>query len=197
MTKEDLDKLASDLDTSEIRYLIDKKIENNAIEHQLLIEKQLPPTAQIVSDYSTKGYVQYQVEPTNGYKLVFRSLTPWQNDEAVKYAKANADNDAGMFQRLQARYRLAMGLVSVNGHNYANQTMPDQPYHMAASPQELKKALKEAADAKVAILDMDGMSDSLVSYQGTFELVVYNRVNGFKDVSEAIKNSTATREKNA
>lgn len=187
METKELDKLAEELDASEVRYIMNKQLDNISNETKLRIEKQVPSKEEIISEYSIKGYVQHDIEGMNGQKLTLRSLNPWQEEDSIRKAKLEAKGDGDIYGRSLFRWRLAHSLIAINGRNYAGQMVGDSPYSSIA-PADLKKMLDEAAQRRYEALEMDGLANMISQFLAIWDEIVFNRINGFKDLSQVLGN---------
>lgn len=195
ITSEYLDELLETLRPEHVNYLQIKTINSQVLELREELEKQAPSTEEIIAEYTENQYVEQSVQIMSGLKATFRTLAPGSFDESISYANLKSDNMEN-YKRILARRRLSHAIVSINGNMVGS--LPIQgSYHEIAMARDdgykgLEEELNKRADKAYDMLSYHGLADKISEAFGVWERIIYDRMNGIKDVGNVLKKSTRT-----
>lgn len=128
-----------------------------------------------------------------GLDVRLRTLSPFAVDESMRFAKRESETDIE-YSRQLARRRLAHGLIAINGTQMSSEQIDGDLLVFASADKEFKSQLVNRADIVHSKLEFMGLADKISEAFGTWEKVIYNRMNGIEDIGETLKKSTGASE---
>ncbi len=186
-----LEEIAEELSMSEIQALQYLKGDSYLLGIREKIEGQAPDVEEIVSQYTQNQYVQQTIEIMPGLDVTFRTLAPQCMDEALDFAMQHKSKSSDAMSRILARRRLSYALIDVNGEPLGKMPVEGSYFSMMnADAEKFKENLREFADSVYENLCYYGLSEKISEAFGTWENVIFSRLNGIDDLSGTIKNST-------
>lgn len=195
ITSEYLDELAQKLTARHVRYLSNEKVLDGLESRGKKIEAQIPDIVDLLSQYTENQYVEQEVEIMPGLKAMFRTLTPQNMDQAIKFAEEHSTSP-DTYNRIMPRMRLAYGIVSINGNRVGDAHFQGSYFSAMdsfSSIDEFYKEMDESANKRYNYLSVHGLSDKVSEAFGLWEGAVWDKIN-YEDPVEAIKKSTGGSE---
>jgi len=186
-------KLAEELTAQEVQVIGYLQGSQHLIKLQQKIEAQAPKCTELISQYSTNQYVDQTIEVMPGLDVQLRTLSPFAVDESMRFAKRESETDLE-YSRQLARRRLAHGLIAINGNQMSSEQIDGDLLVFASADKEFKSQLVNRADIVYSKLEFMGLADKISEAFGTWEKVIYNRMNGIEDIGETLKKSTGASE---
>lgn len=190
----DIKELAKSLSQGDVRRIMLEQMNTNAESLQVQIEEQAYSEDEILSKYSENQYVEQKVV-VGSLTLVFRTVPPMFEEEAMHYANKSSDGNRLVYDRLYLRRRVSYGLISVNGKNINGAGISGSYFDAArADKAKFKELMQKQADAVMDYLDVNPMITRITEIYSTWEGVVYNKIHGIEDIGVTIKKSTGGSE---
>lgn len=188
----DLVELSDKLSASDVRELMLMKSSDHLIEVQKIIEDQAYSQNDILSRYTSTQYVEQDIE-VGGITLKLRTLPPFIEDECQKYAMEHNGGSKSIYDRTLARRRASYGLVSINGNWIGGMPIEGSYFSMVKDGKDaFMKRMNDRANEVMLYLEMSGLSQRIIDIFMTWEVVIFNRLNGIEDMRERLKKSTPT-----